>query len=76
MVFKAGLIYQEAGDWEKAMNYFTNVDRHVRGHIEAKFQLAKIYYMNRKILKADDYLNQILRIDPKNAEALELRREI
>jgi CheY-like chemotaxis protein len=76
MVFKVGLIYQESGDWEKAMNYFVNVDRHVRGHIEAKFQLAKIYYMNRKILKADDYLNQILRIDPKNKEALELRREI
>ncbi len=76
MVFKAGLIYQESGDWEKAMDSFIKVDRHVRGHIEAKFQLAKIYYMNRKILKADDYLNQILRIDPTNAEALEMRRDI
>ncbi len=75
-VYKAGLIHKETGNWEKAMDYFIKVDSHVRGHIDAKFQLAKIYYMNRKIIKADEYLNQILRIDPQNEEALELRREI
>ncbi|NOX33269.1 MAG: response regulator [Deltaproteobacteria bacterium] len=76
MIYKTGLIHQEAGDWEKALKYFIDVDRHVRGHIDAKFQIAKIYYMNRKVLQADDYLNQILRIDPKNEEAIALRREI
>jgi len=76
MVYKTGIIHQEAGDWEKALKYFIDVDRHVRGHLEVKFQIAKIYYMNRKVLKADEYLNQILRIDPKHEEAIALRREI
>ncbi|MCP4721076.1 MAG: response regulator [Desulfobacteraceae bacterium] len=76
MIYKAGLIVQDAGDLDKALKYFIKVDRHVRGHTDAKFQIAKIYYMNRKILKADDYLNQILRIDPSHEEAIALRREI
>jgi len=76
MVYKAGLVHQESGDWEKALTYFIKVDRNVRSHVNAKFQIAKTYYMNHKILKADDYLNQILRIDPGNQEALALRRKI
>ncbi|MCP3874320.1 MAG: response regulator [Desulfobacteraceae bacterium] len=76
MIYKAAVVSQEAGEWEKALALFINVDSHVRGHVDAKFHIAKIYYMNRKILQADDYLNQILRIDPKNEEAIALRREI
>ena len=76
IVYKAGLVHIEAGNIEKALDCFLKVDRHVRGHIEAKFQIAKIYYRYRKVLKADDYLNQILRIDPGNQEALALRREL
>jgi CheY-like chemotaxis protein len=76
MVYKAGLIHLEAGDRERALDYLIKVDRHVRGHVDAKFQIAKIYYMNRKVLKADEYLNQILRIEPGNKAAIELRREL
>ena len=76
MIYKAGLILKDAGDWEKALKYFVKVDSHVRGHVDAKFQIAQIYYMNRKILKADDYLNQIIRINPNHEEAIALRREI
>ncbi|WP_300464775.1 response regulator [Desulfobacula sp.] len=75
MIYKTGLIRQKAGDWDKALMCFMRVDRQVRGHIEAKFQIAKIYYRNQQILEADDYLNQILRIDPKNEAALALRRQ-
>ena len=76
MVYKAGLLHRQAGDWETALKYFEEVDCHVRGHVEAKFQIAKIHYMNRKAIKADEYLNQILRIDPGNEAAIALRREI
>ncbi|MFH2059690.1 MAG: response regulator [Pseudomonadota bacterium] len=76
MIYKAGMISLQNDNWEKALKHFNNVDRHVNGHVDAKFQIAKIYYMNRKVLKADDYLNQILRIDPNHEEALMLRRKI
>jgi len=76
IIFKAGMVYMETDDIEKALNAFIDVDRHVRGHIKAKLQIAKIFMSQRKVLQADDYLNQILRIDQKNEEALALRREI
>lgn len=76
MVYKAGLVALESGDWKAALDYFTKVDMHVRGHIDAKFNLARIYFQNRKILKADDYLNQILRLEPKHEKALELRKSL
>ena len=76
MVYKAGMIHQRVGEREKALKCFMEVDRQAKGHVEAKFQIAKIHYMNQKILMADDYLNQILRIDPKNEEAMDLRKKI
>lgn len=76
MIYKAGLIRLETGDMDKALKHFNNVDRNVRGHLEAKLQIAKIHYRNNKIFKADDYLNQILRIKPDHEEAIALRREI
>lgn len=76
MIFKTGMVHLQAGDDEQALNHFIEVDRHVRGHVEVKLEIAKIYFMKRKVLQADEYLNQILRIDPKNDEALTLRRQM
>lgn len=76
MMFKAGMVYYDTGDFEKALGYFRTIDSHKRDHIESKLQIARIHYINRRILQADDYLNQILRIDPGNKEALEIRREL
>lgn len=75
MIFKTGLVSLKAEDNEAALKYFTEVDRHVRGHIEAKLELAKLYLRDQKVLQADEYLTQILRIEPKNEMALALRRE-
>jgi CheY-like chemotaxis protein len=76
IVYKAGLVYLEIGNTEKALKYFLDVDRHVRGHEDVKFNIAKIYFANQKLLQADDYLNQILRINPKHKAAIDLRKEI
>ena len=76
IVYKAGEIYLEIGNSEKALEYFLYVDRHVRGHEDAKFNIAKIYFADQKLLQADDYLNQIIRINPKHKAAIDLRKEI
>jgi len=76
MIYKLGVVYLESDDIDKALNSFVNVDRHVRGHIDAKLQIAKIFIAQGKVFQADNYLNQILRIEQKNEAALELRKEI
>jgi CheY-like chemotaxis protein len=76
IVYKAGEIYLEIGNTEKALEYFLYVDRHVRGHEDVKFNIAKIYFTDQKLLQADDYLNQILRINPKHKAAIDMRKEI
>jgi CheY-like chemotaxis protein len=76
IVYKTGLVYLEIGNPEKALEYFLDVDRHVRGHEDVKFNIAKIYFADQKLLQADDYLNQILRINPKHKAAIDLRKEI
>lgn len=76
MTFKAGLLYRDTGEIEKAMECFRTVDSQQRGHVEAKLEIAKMYYRQGRILQADDYLNQILRIDPKNKNAITMRRQI
>ena len=76
LMYKAGLIYLETGDQEKALECFVTVDKSRRGDIKTKLQIAEIHFQNRRILQADDYLNRVLRIDPSNKDALEMRRKI
>jgi CheY-like chemotaxis protein len=76
LIHRAGVVSYDTGDFDQALKYFRNVDSHRGNHVQAKLYIAKIYHMNGKVLKADDYLNQILRIDPQNPEALDLRKEL
>lgn len=76
LLYKAGTIYLETGDQEKALECFVTVDDNRRGDIKTKLHIARIHFSNNHILQADDYLNRILRIDPTNKEALELRQRV
>jgi CheY-like chemotaxis protein/Tfp pilus assembly protein PilF len=75
-VYKAGVVYQTIGDSDKALGYFKTVDKHQSSRIDVKLQIAKIYFDKNKILQADDYLNTVLRKDPDNSEALEMRKSM
>lgn len=76
IVYKAGLVCLEADDTEKALKYFIEVDRHIKGHVNAKFEIAKILARKGKVIPAKNYLTQILTIDQTNEEAIALRREL
>jgi len=75
LLYKAGTIYLETGDHDKAMDCFVMVDNNRRGDIKTKLQIAQIHFNNKRIVQADDYLNRILRIDPSNKEALKMRQQ-
>ena len=64
------------GHWEKALESFKKVDSQIKSHVKTKFQISAIYYKNRNTIKAEDYLDQILRIDPENKIALALKEKI
>jgi len=76
LLHRAGVVHYLTEDFDQALEFFQTVDSHKKGDTEAKFYIARIYHLKGKILKADDYLNQILLIDPENQEAIELRREL
>lgn len=76
IVYKAGLVCLEADDTEKALKYFIEVDRHIKGHVNAKFEIAKILARKGKVIPAKNYLTQILTIDQTNEDAIALRREL
>lgn len=75
MVYKLGIVSLESGDLEKALNNFIMVDKHVRSHIDAKLNIARLYYERGKVVQADDYINQILRINPRHEASLSLRQQ-
>lgn len=73
LLFQAGLILKQIGNMEKALRYFLRVDKKTT-HTGAKIEIAKIYIDRQKVFQADNYLNQVLKLEPGNEEALELRR--
>ena len=76
IAYKAGIIYSTIGDLEKALELFETVERFQSTRLDVKIEIAKIHFKNNQLYKADEYLNKILAKDPKNAEALALRRAI
>ena len=73
LVYKAGQIHEALGNEDKALDYFLAADQYLGSPLEVKLKIARIYLLKEKVIKADDYLNRVLRIDPENKEALVMR---
>ena len=76
LVYKAGQIHEALGDEDKALEYFLVADQYTDCPLDVKLKIARIYFMKKKILQADDYLARVLRMDPHNKEALTMRSSI
>ncbi|MCF8044778.1 MAG: response regulator [Desulfarculaceae bacterium] len=75
LMYKLGVAYMKAGDLKNAQDRFQKVDENTEDNIDAKLHLARIYYHQKRVFLADDMINQVLRIDPQNEKALELRKK-
>ncbi|WDP91646.1 MAG: response regulator [Desulfobacter sp.] len=76
LLYKAGLIFEALGEDDKALDYYLAADRHMVEPVNSKLKIAGLYCRKDKVLQADEYISQILRIDPQHKDALELRRNI
>ena len=74
LIFQAGQVCEKTGDLEGALKYFKAADLHDAYSIEAKLKIARIMIGQNKVIQADSYINQVLKKDPKNEDALSLRR--
>jgi CheY-like chemotaxis protein len=75
LLFQMGLAYEKIGQYNRALGYFTDADNLDENNVETMMHIARNYIAIDKALRADHYLQAIMRIDPKNQEALELLRK-
>ncbi len=74
LVYQAGNVCRRMDNPDAALEYFLMVDKHQFSRVDVKLKLAKIFILKKQVIQADDYLNQVLKKDPANREALTLRR--
>lgn len=74
LVYQAGTVCEMMDDNETAIANFLLVDKHQFSRIDVKLKLARLFILKKKVIQADNYLNQVLKKDPSNEEALTLRR--
>lgn len=75
LMLQLGKICERTGDIGNALTHYQEIEQNNPEDIESKLRLASIYIRQSKVFVADRYLNDILKIDPKHREALELRRK-
>ena len=76
LLFKAGKVYEQLEEDDKALEYYLTADKNIINSIQAKLRIARLYFKKEKVIQADDFITQVLRLEPENKEALELRRAI
>ncbi len=75
LLFQMGLAHERIGQHNRALGYFTKADTLDGNNVETLMHIAKNYIAIDKALRADSYLQSVMRIDPNHQEALELLRK-
>lgn len=76
LTFKSGLVHEMLGDMDKALEYYFLTERVQGSRIDVKLKIARILLDKNKVIKADEYVRQVLAKDPENQEAQMLRQRI
>ena len=75
MEYKLALVYLQLNDSKKALDHFLVAEKHDPQNFEIKLHIAKLYIESGQIFRADQALNDVLRLDPGNAEAKSLLQD-
>jgi predicted Zn-dependent protease len=62
-------VYQSIEELKTALSYYPQ-DKQI------KLKLAEIYYVNRELSQAEEMVQEVLQIDPSDAEAMKIQGEI
>jgi len=74
--FNIALVYWATGDLKQAVNHLQEVDRLNPGYKPALLILAKLFIQQNEPLQARPYLQEILKSDPQNSEAINLWQRV
>ncbi len=74
LIYQAATVCEMMDDQDDALAHYLTVDKYQFNRTDVKLKIANIYYQKGKVLQADNYLNMVLKIEPDNEQALELRR--
>jgi cytochrome c-type biogenesis protein CcmH/NrfG len=74
-MFTLATLYERSGDTASALNLYKTVDEEVPDHVGAKLAMAKIYFYQKKTFVVEEYLKQVLTLEPDNIEARTLLKD-
>lgn len=72
LMFKLGLAYEKMGEHRKALDYMVKVTLKEKENVSAHLHAAVNYMRIGQVLRADQSLQSVLRLDPDNEQAKEL----
>lgn len=71
-----GNVFLAMGDLPKALEAYEKIDKTFSPSPEVKFQLALVNLLDRKLPKVVPFLDQAIKLDPENPEAVRLRGQL
>lgn len=74
LLSKLGVATHKAGDYRKAIAFLNKAEQNFKDDIDIKFHLAECYLAIDQVLRADQKISEILKIDPENQKAISLRQ--
>jgi tetratricopeptide (TPR) repeat protein len=75
MEFKLAIVFLKLGDNKKALEHFQAAEKMDDHNYEIKLHIAKLYIAEGHIIRADQALGEVLRLDPGNSEAKSLLQD-
>jgi CheY-like chemotaxis protein len=70
---KLGVLFEELGQHSKALNHLTSAEKEDSKNLDIKLHLARTYLALGKAIRAEKPLREILEVNPKHEEAMNLQ---